>query len=1067
IEVLDDVIDFDDFVDTATLSRLNCGGNTPYELAPSYYQTGDPADDIIFPAGVLSGIVLLPEKAHDVCTFIRFGPDFFPIHNEDGLNDYPDTSLPRDPQADPTFQPQISWNIFFHDLAMGINTPSCSGTIPSEDFQTAYAAHQYLHTWEGFPDLYDYDVFAPPGPVINCPVGAWDIMASGGLVHPVPILKEKPCTEWITPVDLKTVVTPGVDTVLTLPLAEFVRDGSYYFLENESRLGERYYFWSAGSGFDERMPGEGLLILHVDVGSDPDALPPQQRSGTRPTYLIVQGDGLGELQAGTDCGDDGDPWPGITGATRFNFNTTPAATWYTQNSWIGLDILNVVRDDVSGSVQLTLNWVPTTIPALRFINPPGGQSVGSIYQVRFEATDVYGGTTIHLYYMGDEGVCSNSSTLCADDTDCPTDEFCRYETVIDQAGANFIGQLRKVTPGTNQLGMDWEISSIPDGRYVLFAKLIPGPGADGMEDSATTPRAGRNNVGNGSLVVDNVNIKGNTARLETWTAICLDADSQRWRVNSSLSQPVINKQDPNADPYPRAVTGQPYSSVGGEVTFTIIQGSEPSALGDTFVFATTGITAVSRSVTVVGGQVRADPVAVIAAAPLAGHAPLRVTFDGRDSYDPFGEALVFLWNFGDGSRTASGARIEHVFQNPGTFTTVLRVTNPMSGRFGEASVDIEVFNNSPNAVVTAVPTSGPAPLPVRFDASGSWDLETPASQLVYQWDFGDGTTANDNGVPGILIQTEHIFSERLDGTLCTDENPCTFVAALTVTDSGGLRDTALTEIAVGGVGACCFPDDICFDSVASNDCRLIRGSFLGNGLACNSDPDGDGAIGCDDGCPLDGGKVDPGVCGCGVLDRDSDGDGVPDCVDLCPGNPPDMPVDERGCPLLGACCFLVGVCIDNTLPNDCFAVGGAHQGTGAPCDLGCRFPGDGDFDGDKDVDLDDFVFWAQCAAGPYDDSYPEACEPLDFNWDGDVDMADFARFQVAFSSVLCQTDADCDDGLFCNGAEVCNMQGGCDSPGNPCDEGENCDEANDECRAACSTDADCDDDVWCNGLETC
>jgi hypothetical protein len=34
---------------------------------------------------------------------------------------------------------------------------------------------------------------------------------------------------------------------------------------------------------------------------------------------------------------------------------------------------------------------------------------------------------------------------------------------------------------------------------------------------------------------------------------------------------------------------------------------------------------------------------------------------------------------------------------------------------------------------------------------------------------------------------------------------------------------------------------------------------------------------CDDNCPNDFGKTEPGICGCGLADTDSDGDGMTDC----------------------------------------------------------------------------------------------------------------------------------------------------------------------------------------------
>lgn len=67
-------------------------------------------------------------------------------------------------------------------------------------------------------------------------------------------------------------------------------------------------------------------------------------------------------------------------------------------------------------------------------------------------------------------------------------------------------------------------------------------------------------------------------------------------------------------------------------------------------------------------------------------------------------------------------------------------------------------------------------------------------------------------------------------------------------------------------------------------------------------------------------------------------------------------------------------------------------------------PGDGDFDHDGDVDLDDYGFFPDCLAGP--DAMPEPTEPVtpqrcliafDFDVDEDVDLADFRGFQQAFT----------------------------------------------------------------------
>lgn len=55
--------------------------------------------------------------------------------------------------------------------------------------------------------------------------------------------------------------------------------------------------------------------------------------------------------------------------------------------------------------------------------------------------------------------------------------------------------------------------------------------------------------------------------------------------------------------------------------------------------------------------------------------------------------------------------------------------------------------------------------------------------------------------------------------------------------------------------------------------------------------------------------------------------------------------------------------------------------------------GDGDYEGDGDLDLADFEQFARCLAGPAAPD-PADCEALDMNGDGDVDLVDFAAVQA-------------------------------------------------------------------------
>jgi hypothetical protein len=57
----------------------------------------------------------------------------------------------------------------------------------------------------------------------------------------------------------------------------------------------------------------------------------------------------------------------------------------------------------------------------------------------------------------------------------------------------------------------------------------------------------------------------------------------------------------------------------------------------------------------------------------------------------------------------------------------------------------------------------------------------------------------------------------------------------------------------------------------------------------------------------------------------------------------------------------------------------------------------GDFDGDGDVDLEDYAEFPACMSGPDLDPGPEGCDAFDFEFDLDVDLLDFASFQAAFT----------------------------------------------------------------------
>jgi len=159
------------------------------------------------------------------------------------------------------------------------------------------------------------------------------------------------------------------------------------------------------------------------------------------------------------------------------------------------------------------------------------------------------------------------------------------------------------------------------------------------------------------------------------------------------------------------------------------------------------------------------------------------------------------------------------------------------------------------------------------------------------------------------------------------------------------------------------------------------------------DSDGDGTYDCDDGCPDDPYKTEPGVCGCGILDIDSDGDSTPDCIDGCPSDPfktepgvcgcgiPDYDSDNDGTPDCNDGCpddpdkIEPGVCGCGTPDTD-------EDGDGI---IDCLEPAcSGDLDGSNVVDVVDLLVvladWGPCDPG-------DPCN-ADTNGDAVVDVLD-------------------------------------------------------------------------------
>ncbi|MEX0406579.1 PKD domain-containing protein [Aquibium sp. LZ166] len=156
-----------------------------------------------------------------------------------------------------------------------------------------------------------------------------------------------------------------------------------------------------------------------------------------------------------------------------------------------------------------------------------------------------------------------------------------------------------------------------------------------------------------------------------------------------------------------------------------------------------------------------------------------IALDARASRDPDGSILTHEWDFGDGNR-ASGIRVRHVYQFPGTYTITLTVTDDGPHEKLTATdtltVTVAAARNQPPVADAGSEITVKTGQIVPFDGTGSHDPD--GNVMAYAWDFGDGGTSAQ-------AAPRHAFHD-----------PGIFRVRLTVTDDGSPALSAETVVTV-------------------------------------------------------------------------------------------------------------------------------------------------------------------------------------------------------------------------------------------------------------------------------
>ncbi|KAF2471430.1 M6 metalloprotease [Lindgomyces ingoldianus] len=312
-------------------------------------------------------------------------------------------------------------------------------TVP-EDAKCGICAHELGHLLFGWPDLYDTD-YSSNG------IGNWCLMSFGSWggngarpVHPSAWCKQN--QGWID------VVTETENHQVTLQDVKtgykthrLWKDGDsaspeYYLIENRQL-----------TGFDESLPGPGLLIWHVDDSVYTNA------DENHPKIKIMQADGLDQLKTGiAGRGDPGDPYPGVSNNSTFNTVSNPNSKAYS-----GMDTFVSVTEIPQPSSSMTFN---ITVKAIN--KPPTGGDFDGKTWYRLKNT-----------YVG-----QGQPTPYALD-------------VINDGAGNAEG-LIEMTRENNVSGQFWQVLPHGDGTYAIRSLFLgPNRQLDVYGNDKTKPHVGQ------------------------------------------------------------------------------------------------------------------------------------------------------------------------------------------------------------------------------------------------------------------------------------------------------------------------------------------------------------------------------------------------------------------------------------------------------------------------------------------------------------------------------------------------------------------------------------------------
>ncbi len=175
-----------------------------------------------------------------------------------------------------------------------------------------------------------------------------------------------------------------------------------------------------------------------------------------------------------------------------------------------------------------------------------------------------------------------------------------------------------------------------------------------------------------------------------------------------------------------------------------------------------------------------------------------VTFDATGTRDTVSDMEDLTVEWSRGSDVQIGMKVTFTFEDEGSFTVILRVTDD-DGAVSELFFSVNVRNLAPTGVATVDRTEAEVAKIFNFAALDLQDTPNDVEGLTVTWSFGDGSL-------GTGVTTTHRYDEPGDYTVTMtvrDDDGATYDGFLyiTVTEEGGMMSGRTATLAIAAAVA--------------------------------------------------------------------------------------------------------------------------------------------------------------------------------------------------------------------------------------------------------------------------